>query len=49
VRHAAAAGAAEAVWQCRKQGIVRKKLDAMDDEAANFVYSTTIAVREPLN
>lgn len=49
VRHAAAADAAEAVRLCRNQGVVRKKLDKMSDEAANYTYSTTIAKRDPEN
>ena len=49
VRHAAAVDAAAAVWLCRKQGIVRSKLDKMSDEAANYTYSTTIAKRDPEN
>jgi hypothetical protein len=49
VPHTATDDAAEAVRLCRNQGVVRKKLDKMSDEAANFVYSTTIAKRDPEN
>jgi hypothetical protein len=49
VPHGKAGDAAEAVWLCRRQGLLRSKLAAMEPSLEAVVYHTTIAVREPLN
>jgi hypothetical protein len=49
VPHGKAGDAAEAILLCRQQGIIRRKLDAMEAGAANVVYSTTLATAIPQN
>ncbi len=45
VSHAKSADAAEAVWLCRQQGIIRSKLPTQAT-AADILYATTLPVPE---
>jgi hypothetical protein len=46
VSHGKAGDVAEAVWLCRRSGLLRAKLEAMKPDAADIAYATTLPRRE---
>jgi hypothetical protein len=49
VPHGKAGDAAQAILICRRDGLLRSKLDSMSAEDAHYVYMTTLATATPEN